>query len=178
MHTHEKLLDKLEINPDDEILDVSAGTGLMAEAILKKFGNVRKLVLNDPSAKMLEEARYRLRYEEAEYTSHFAEELPFDDSSFSQIICLNAFHYYTEQQKALGHFRRLLKPGGTLWLQDWNRSGWFVILNQFISQLTPEHINTRSEDEFKKMLADAGFSIRESDRWSYKWWKFFYARCE
>jgi ubiquinone/menaquinone biosynthesis C-methylase UbiE len=150
----------------------------MGEAIIKKFGKVRRLVVNDPSPKMLEEARYRLRYEEAEFTSHFAEDLPFEDQSFSHIICLNAFHYYVDQKKVVDHFRRLLKPGGTLWLQDWDRSGWFVVLNQLISQLTPEHINTRSLNELKVLLEETGFEIIESEQWNHRWWKFLYVQCK
>jgi ubiquinone/menaquinone biosynthesis C-methylase UbiE len=157
---------------------VSCGTGILAEAILNKYGPFRRLVVNDPSPKMLEQTKYKLRYEEAEFTSHFSEQLPYPDHSFSQIICLNSFHYYTDQKTVLKHFRRLLKPGGTLWLQDWNRTGWFVIVNQFINLMSPENINTRSSKEISSLAEECGFTIQEKDQWSFRWWKFYFMRCE
>ena len=40
-HTHEKLLNELELSSTDEVLDCSAGTGLLAHEILEVFGPFR-----------------------------------------------------------------------------------------------------------------------------------------
>ena len=173
-HTHEKLLDKLELSPNDEVLDTSAGTGLLAREILDAFGPFNRLVLNDPSPKMQERAKYRLRYEkEVEFTCHFSEELPFEDDSFTQVICLNSFHYYTNQERVLENFSRVLKPAGTLWLLDWNRTGSFKIANKFIDWLSPENINSRTLTELKPLLTDQNFKFNEEDSWGYRWWNFY-----
>jgi ubiquinone/menaquinone biosynthesis C-methylase UbiE len=138
-------------------------------------GPFQRLVLNDPSEKMLEQARYRLRKEKSvEYGTFFAEELDNLQGTFDHILCLNSFHYYVDQPLALSHMRNLLKPGGTLWLQDWNRSGFFTIPNKLIGWLSPEHINTRSLPELKALMNSAGFSIEQQDEWNYRWWKFLF----
>jgi ubiquinone/menaquinone biosynthesis C-methylase UbiE len=156
---------------------VSAGTGVLATRIIKIAGPFRRLVLNDPSEKMLEQARYRLRKETAiEYSTHFAEELNKTEGRFDHILCLNSFHYYVDQPLALSHMRNLLKPDGTLWLQDWNRSGFFTVASKLIGWLSPEHINTRNLHEMKKLMSDAGFSIEQTDEWSYRWWKFLFMK--
>lgn len=176
-HTHEKLLSKLELSSTDEILDCSAGTGLLAQEIIDKFGIPHRLVLNDPSPKMQERAKYRLRYEkDVEFTSHFSEELPFEDGSFTQVICLNSFHYYTHQQRVIKNFNKVLKPGGTLWMLDWNRTGSFKITNKFIDWLSPENINSRTLDELKSMLSDQNFEVIDEDTWGYRWWNFLFVR--
>nr|WP_255695599.1 methyltransferase domain-containing protein [Rhodohalobacter sp. 614A] len=177
-HTHEKLLSRLQLTQKDEILDSSAGTGLLAQEILKKHTSFKRLVLNDPSSKMLERAKYRLRYnDDIEFYGRFCEQLPFDDNTFSQIICLNSFHYYTHQGDVLRHFRRMLKPGGNLWILDWNRTGSFKIASTLISWLSPENINSRSLDEMKILLQENDFNILEKETWGYRWWNFFFVRC-
>ncbi|MCG2586940.1 class I SAM-dependent methyltransferase [Rhodohalobacter sulfatireducens] len=178
-HTHEKLLDKIELSPEDEVLDCSAGTGLLAHEIMEKFGSFKRLVLNDPAPNMQERAKYRLRYaKDVEFTSHFTEELPFENETFTQIICLNSFHYYTDQDRVLKNFSRILKPGGTLWMLDWNRTGSFKIANKFIDWLSPENINSRTLPELKSLLADHEFDVVDEDTWGYRWWNFLFVRCE
>lgn len=177
-HTHKKLLGELELSQNDEVLDDSAGTGLLAREILNSFGPFNRLVLNDPSPKMQERAKYRLRYEkEVEFTSYYSEDLPFDKNSFSQIICLNSFHYYTNQNRVLENFSRILKPDGTLWMLDWNRTGSFKIANKLIGWFTPQNINTRTLPELKSLLMDNDFDVIEEDTWGYRWWNFLFVRC-
>lgn len=173
------MLSKLELSHSDEILDSSAGTGLLAQEILDQFGPFARFVLNDPSPKMQERAKYRLRYQDGiEFTSHYAEMLPFEEDSFSQIICLNSFHYYTNQSQVLENFSRLLAPGGTLWMLDWNRTGSFKIANKLIDWLSPENINSRTLSELKSLLRNDDFKVREENTWSYKWWNFLFVRCK
>lgn len=177
-HTHEKLLSELEISSTDNVLDCSAGTGLLAQEMIEKFGFPNRLVLNDPAPKMQERAKYRLRYQkEVEFTSHFSEELPFSENTFSQIICLNSFHYYTNQPRVLENFKTVLKTGGTLWILDWNRTGSFKIANKFIDWLSPENINSRTLEELQSMLEDQNFNVTKEDTWGYRWWNFLFVRC-
>lgn len=176
-HTHEKLLSKLEMSSTDTVLDCSAGTGLLAQEIIEKFGFPTRLVLNDPSPKMQERAKYRLRYQKnVEFTSYLSETLPFPENTFTQAICLNSFHYYTNQQRVLKNIRTIVKPGGTLWILDWNRTGSFIIANKFIDWLSPENINSRTLSELKSLLSDQKFEVIEEDTWGYRWWNFLFIR--
>lgn len=168
----------LKLDQADEILDVSAGTGLLAEEIVSESGPFKKLVLNDPSQKMLEIAKYRMRYvKRVEFTSYFAENLRFEDQSFSKIICLNAFHYYTDQQKVVAHILRILKPGGTFYLLDWNRIGFFIILNRVIKMVSKDYINTRNLEELKKLMTEHSFIVRKHKEWRFRWWNFCFLAC-
>jgi ubiquinone/menaquinone biosynthesis C-methylase UbiE len=150
----------------------------LAEEIIKKYGPFQKLVLNDPADQMLSVAKSRLKnFPDIHFTGNFAEDLEHPDNSFSKIICLNSFHYYVDQPVVLSHFKRMLKPGGTLWIQDWNRVGGFRIANKLIDWLSPENINTRTLDEMKKLLTDSGFTVTEDDFWRFRWWNFFFINC-
>jgi ubiquinone/menaquinone biosynthesis C-methylase UbiE len=178
-HTHHTMMQKLSLKKEDEILDVSAGTGMLAEGILNEFGPLKRLVLNDPSKGMLEKAKYRLRYKKGvEFTSDFSEELSFREDTFTKIICLNSFRYYSDHTAVLTHFRRMLKPGGHLYILSWNRSGFFRITNWIVSLLSNQELNTRSLDEMEKLLDESGFRIKEEDTWRFRWWNFFFVKCK
>lgn len=151
----------------------------MAESIIQKFGPFKKLVLNDPSPNMLEHAKYRMRYnEEVKFENHYVEELPFEKNSFTTVLCLNSFHYYVDQEKALKNIKKVLKPGGTFYLLDWNRTGRMKITAAIINWLSPEHINTRSLDEMTELLHKHGFKIQKKKEWSFRWWNFFFLKCK
>ncbi len=172
-HTHTKLLDRLKIPDSSRVLDVSGGTGVLASEIADRF-KVSELVLNDPSEGMLMVARERLAdVENITFSQHIAEELHFEPNSFDVLICLNSFHYYTDHQKVAKHFKRLLTPGGTLYLLDWNLEGWFHLPNGIISALSPENINTKSAAETDALLQDFQFKTDQLKRWSFRFWKFY-----
>ncbi|REL39037.1 methyltransferase domain-containing protein [Rhodohalobacter sp. SW132] len=173
-HTHDKFMDRLNFSPGDHILDISGGTGILAEQILLKFPDV-KITLNDPSDGMLQIAKKRLKkFNHVAFTSHPAEKLPFEKNRFDHITCLNSFHYYTDQHLVTESMRTVLKPEGTVKILDWNREGWFHLPNKIISLLSPENINTRSLSELKTLLTGSGFDISSEAHWSFRFWKFFY----
>ncbi len=172
-NTHRQLLERLKLSPGARVLDVSGGTGILAEQIITRHKQV-EVVLNDPSGGMLDIAKKRLNnHKNVRFTDHLAEELPFSEQSFNHVVCLNSFHYYTDQQKVIRKFYEILKPGGLLYLLDWNRESWFRLPNAVISFFSPEHINTRSFDESLEMLTRADFNITYQNRWTFRFWKFF-----
>lgn len=172
-HTHSKLLQNLKIPHGAKVIDVSCGTGILGSEIAERF-SVSELVLNDPSEGMLNIARDRLaNVDNITFTQHIAEELPFEPDSFDVLICLNSFHYYTNHKKVVDHFQRILKPGGTLYLLDWNLEGWFHLPNAIISAFSPENINTKSAAESDSLLSEYHFNIQTLQRWSFRFWKFY-----
>lgn len=178
-NTHDHLLSKIDLSQHSSVLDVSAGTGLLAEELILKFGPFDQLVLNDPSTKMLEVAEKRLKtHNNIEFAGFFAEKLNFPENTFDHIICLNSFHYYADQERAMKQLKKVLKPDGTLWVQDWDRVGAFRIAIKLIDWLSPENINVRSLNEMKILLDDHDFSIVEQNQWRFRWWNFFFIRAD
>jgi ubiquinone/menaquinone biosynthesis C-methylase UbiE len=124
---------------------------------------------------MLQQAKERLRdVKGIEYTNCFCEQLSFRENCFDKICCLNSFHYYTDQKLILSHFHTFLKPGGTLYILDWNRTGSFRVINKIIDLLSPEHINTRSKEETLQLLGNSGFTPIHHSTWGFRWWKFYF----
>jgi len=51
-----------------------------------------------------------------------AESLPFPDASFDHVTCISAMLYFEDVNAALAEMRRVLKPGGRLYLRTVNRN--------------------------------------------------------
>lgn len=174
LHTHQAVLSEVDLSPESLVLDVSAGTGLLQKRILEKGIPFNKMVLNDLSKGMLEVAKDRFSADERfSFTHQNAEQLDFPDRSFDTILCVNAFHNYKEQAQVCKEMYRVLKPGGMLFIQDWNNSGLFKGVNFMIDVFSPEIIKTRSATEMRDQLKKRAFEIEESREWWFGWWKIY-----
>jgi ubiquinone/menaquinone biosynthesis C-methylase UbiE len=176
-HTHEKFLSKIETKPEDWILDLSGGTGLLAKELVERQLPFRRLVINDPSEGMINIAKNRLpKDERLSFTKFRADRIPFEKNSFDRVFCLNAFHFYHDHQQTLDLLHLTLKPGGYLYLLDWNRSGLFRFMNTIINLLTSAYIDTRSLPELEEMLEKSGFCVKQTDSWNWWYWKFLFVK--
>ncbi len=174
VHTHKKLLAELESEEGDYILDISAGTGLFAKYALEEGKKFSKLVLNDVSSEMLEIAKKRFsEHPQVVFSSSPAESLNLKSKSFDSVICLNAFHHYEHQERALSEICRVLKPGGNVYMLDWNREGFFKIVNGLIKHIVKDPIHTLSAKEMRERLLDKELNILNSKGWRFGYWKFF-----
>lgn len=174
-HTHDKFIEMLgETHPEDRILDLSAGTGILAERLIQERKPFAHLTVNDPSLGMLNSAMTKLpSRSDLTYTQHKAEELPFHQGQFDIICSLNSFHYYTDQEAVLRNVSQLLSPGGRFLLLDWNLQGFFRIPNRIIKTFSPEYIDTKPVTYHEEMLPRHGFSIRHCETWTRRYWNFY-----
>lgn len=174
-NTHQKVLSVVEPDPADCILDISAGTGALAQRYLEKKFPYKKIVLNDPSHKMLAKARQRFEgNSNISFTEHWVDTIDFEPGSFDKIFCTSALHNYPDQSQAIENFKKLLRPGGILFILDWNNSGWFRWVNWYIRlKVKEEIINTRSCEETTELLDEAKLEITHQEEWYYSYWKFF-----
>lgn len=174
-HTHDAFLRRIETDADDRIIDVSGGTGLLVRKLIEQNYPFEHLIINDPSEQMLAISRQRfLGTSRISFASKKVEEFSYDKNSFDRIFCLSSFHFYKNQQQVLDYFYDILKPGGRCYLLDWNRSGFFRIVNQLIKWYSSENIDTRSLSEVKEMFRISGFEIYTTDEWSWRYWKFLF----
>lgn len=173
--THEAFLRRITTTADDTILDVSGGTGLLAKMLVDGNYAFKYLAVNDPSEKMLAIARDRLSDKERiSFSNYQAEEISVKPNQFDRIFCLNSFHYYTNQPEVLERLNIMLKPGGRLYILDWNRSGFFVMINKILTWVSSEHIDTRSLPEMNQMVNESGFRLNNQESWSWRYWTFFF----
>ena len=122
---HALMLDVLEQLPaEGRALDVATGTGHSLEVL---HSHAKDLFAVDLTMEMLQSCRARLPAEAAVvYLASNALSLPFRDASFDLVNSSRFLHLLPKplQQQALIEFGRVLKPGGTLIVDFYNRSHW------------------------------------------------------
>jgi len=104
------------------ILDVGCGSGrhFIKKEELKFFGI-------DFSEKMIELAKKNAEENKihAELKMMQNEKIPYPENFFDNIICIAVLHCIETKEKRLillGEIKRVLKPGGSLFLQVWSRN--------------------------------------------------------
>jgi len=98
----------------DSALDVGCGTGSLL-ALLRESG--MEVAGADISPRMIEEARKRLG-DKVDLRVADSENLPWEDESFSLVVCVGSFHHYPAPLKVLSEMRRVLGQSGHLIIAD------------------------------------------------------------
>ena len=121
-----KLFDQASVQPHHRVLDIGCGTGTLVVAIKGWLPSVEVVGL-DPDPKAL--ARSRRKAERAgvsiRFDQGFANALPYSDGSFDRVFSSLMFHHLPQDAKptAMREVRRVLKPGGSLHLLDFEQEG-------------------------------------------------------
>jgi hypothetical protein len=98
-----------------DVLEVGCGTGHWLN-VLSNAGH--RAVGLEPARKMLKVAGSRLP--DADLVQGRAEALPWSEQAFDRIVCINAFHQFSGQEKFIQQARRILKPGGGILISGLN----------------------------------------------------------
>ncbi|MGD9538772.1 MAG: class I SAM-dependent methyltransferase [Alphaproteobacteria bacterium] len=111
-------LDAAQIGPDDVVLDVACGPGLVACEAAPRARHVTGV---DLTPAMIEQAKRRqaeLGLTNLSWDVADAYVLPFDDASFDVVITRYSFHHLLEPGRSLLEMRRVCRPGGRIAVID------------------------------------------------------------
>lgn len=108
----DRLARSLPLGPSSRVLDLGAGSGVVAGALLDRFA-VERLVLLDAQWGMLRRARHRLEGN-IEFVVAVAEALPFIDDGFDIVLLVTVLGEVDDADRALREVRRVLRPGGVV----------------------------------------------------------------
>ncbi len=116
----DRVCELAEPQPSDRVLDLGAGTGLIALALAPR---VAEVVALDISERMLERLDARAAAEGVDNVVPVVGDLrrlPLEDESFTLVVSNYAFHHVDDAAKelALTEVRRVLAPGGRLVVCD------------------------------------------------------------
>jgi demethylmenaquinone methyltransferase/2-methoxy-6-polyprenyl-1,4-benzoquinol methylase len=107
----------VQASPQDRVLDVATGTGLVAEQLVRRYGCT--VVGLDQSAAMLQRAHAKA-VADPELADHLelvegeAEALPFDDAEFDHLTFTYLLRYVDNPAATLRELARVVKPGGKI----------------------------------------------------------------
>jgi demethylmenaquinone methyltransferase/2-methoxy-6-polyprenyl-1,4-benzoquinol methylase len=109
------MVGKVAARPEDRVLDVATGTGMVAAALVRRYGcSVTGL---DQSPEMLGGAEAKRRADpeladKLELVQGQAESLPFADGEFDHLTFTYLLRYVDDPAATLAELARVVKPGG------------------------------------------------------------------
>jgi ubiquinone/menaquinone biosynthesis C-methylase UbiE len=145
--------------PDDRVLDVACGGGLVAGAFAP---HVRHATGLDATPAMLDQARRaaaekrlaNTSWDEGEVTA-----LPYPDASFTIVVTRFSFHHFLDPLAALREMVRVCAPGGRIVVadtcpaEDPDKAAAF---NRLEKLRDPSHARALPLSEMKRLFAAAG----------------------
>jgi demethylmenaquinone methyltransferase/2-methoxy-6-polyprenyl-1,4-benzoquinol methylase len=113
-------VDAIDARPEDRVLDVATGTGMVAQALHDRYGCT--VVGLDQSADMLAVARTRDGVYESVVEGR-AEKLPFPDASFDHLTFTYLLRYVEDPAATMRELARVVKPGGRVAMVEFGLPG-------------------------------------------------------
>lgn len=105
------------LRPDERVLDVACGTGVVARLASQQVGATGKVAGLDVNPGMLAVARSATPPEMAiEWHEASAEAMPLPDAAFDVVLCQMGLQFMPDKSAALREMQRVLVPGGRLLL--------------------------------------------------------------
>ena len=137
------------VSAQGDLLDVGGGTGYLASQLADLFSSI---VVVDSSAGMLSVAAQR----KLQTCRASALALPFGPEQFDVVLCSDALHHIKQAERALAEMVRVLKPGGTIVILEFQirgPSGWLLFA---FERLLLDRSEFLSPDRLQALLARHG----------------------
>jgi ubiquinone/menaquinone biosynthesis C-methylase UbiE len=112
------LVRRAALQPDERVLDVACGTGIVARLAAEQVGAQGVVVGLDLNTAMLAVARAlpRLPGAPISWTEASVLDMPFPDATFNAVLCQLGLQFFPDRPRALREMRRVLVPGGRVLL--------------------------------------------------------------
>jgi len=157
--------DFCEISSRDTLLDFACGTGeyaVYAAAIVKYVHGV------DISKGMIEVAQKQANKENVyniSFLCHPVEQTPFEDKSFSIVICRSAFHHFEEYDKIFNEMTRCCQNGGRISIQDivaYSDEKIDCFFEEFERAVDVSHHKTLTKEYIKSLYDQRNIKIKNT----------------
>lgn len=158
-HSPELLLAASGVVPEDTVLDVACGPGLMACAFAKVARHVTGI---DLTPAMIEQAKVlQQTHGLTNLTWHLGDvqPLPFNNASFSLVFTRYSFHHFLDPKAVLAEMVRVCSPGGRVVVVDVFTSNpeQAEAYNRLEKMRDPSHVRALAVEELTDLFLGTGF---------------------
>lgn len=144
------------------LIDIGCGPGGFLCAVQKRFPDIQLNAL-DLSEEMVRETQERLGPSAVAIVGD-SEHMPLESERYEIVTCNMSIHHYPHAQDAVNEMYRILKPGGTLLLNDMDcASPIRALANWVFPRLPGGDVRMYTRREISQMIQEAGF-----ERWYYR----------
>lgn len=124
------------------LLDIGCGGGFLSNKMSEIGMNVIGIDISEESLKI---ARQFDLTKKATYLNANAYQLPFSDSTFDVITCMDFLEHVESPQQVIKEAHRVLKPNGLFFYHTFNRNwlSWFVVIKlvEWFIKNTPPNLH-------------------------------------
>ena len=120
-----------EVQPAS-VLEVAAGTGVVTRAMAASLPASTSITATDLNQPMVDYAAKRGTNRPVSWRQADGLDLPFDDAAFDAVVCQFGAMFFPDRAKAYREFGRVLRPGGTLLFNVWDK----IENNEFAAVVT------------------------------------------
>ncbi len=164
-----KAISKMDIQPNDRILDLGGGTGRNSCLMAKYLGDKGSIVGLDIGKEMIEQFEKKCeKYPNVEIQNlRIDEPLPFENE-FDKALLSFVFHGFPDDKKKniVDNVKKALKPGGALYILDYNEFDldkkpliFRSVFKKFECPLALDYLKV----DWKKRFTDWGFERFQED---------------
>jgi ubiquinone/menaquinone biosynthesis C-methylase UbiE len=115
-----------------QVLEIAAGTGAATRAMARALPAGVELVATDLNQPMLDRAAAVGTARPVHWRQADATALPFEEGSFDVVACQFGVMFFPDKVQAFSELRRVLRPGGALVFNTWDR----IEVNEFAHTVT------------------------------------------
>lgn len=162
-----EVLNRVNFESGEDLLDIGCGTGMLLIPA-KKYQPDSRVVGIDPDPHILDIAKRKINKQQltVKLVNSFAEDLPFNNSSFDVVVSTLVFHHLpTEIKKqAMKEILRVLKKNGRFLLVDFGKpenSFWKIILALEGIFEEAKYLQDNLNGKLPLFLSEAGFHVKE-----------------
>ena len=159
-----RVISLIDFSRPSNFLDLGCGTGWAVRYVSTLLNGEGQFVGIDISEKMIRRARYVAQgMKSVVFYQASSEELPLENNFFDNIICTFSFHHYLHPEKALSEAKRVLKPGGGIYILDITSDDFVMkLIDKLILKTQKEHVKQYSTHELKQMFSESGLKYLNS----------------
>lgn len=152
-HMTGKMIEKLQLGPDDRFVDLGGGTGIYSADILQQIPLRHPLLLVDPFEEMLARAPDypRLRRVHADALAFAARE-----GTYDKVLMKEAVHHVEDRARLFEDLSARLAPGGRLLLVHIPPRIDYPLFRAALERSLHWHADP---DELVRLLEQAGFTV-------------------
>lgn len=165
----QKIVSLASINPNDKVLDIACGTGVVSKRISKKLGKKGLLIGCDIAYYTLKIAKEEILYSNFHQVQMDSEHMSFSKIKFDKILCQFGMMFFINPFQVLVNIREYLSKRGKLIIAvhgDSDKTPYFSSIMKsivkHIPQIRPEgtpNVHSLGKDGvLEKMLIDSNYS--------------------